>query len=164
MPAGPAAALLDCLAGSAPARVVTVASDSHYQAKGIDFGVLRRRGSLLGLREYAVSKLCNVVFSQELGRRMAGRGVTSYALHPGMVASDIWSRVPWPVRPLLARRMLTTGQGARTSVFCATADELADSTGRFYDSCAEREPNPAATADLGRALWEHSEKWITAPG
>jgi retinol dehydrogenase-12 len=158
------AALTGCLADSAPARVVTVASDAHYQAKGIDFGALRSPGSLIGMHEYAVSKLCNVLFSQELGRRMAGRGVSSYALHPGMVASDIWGRVPWPVRPLLTRRMLTTEQGARTSVFCATADEMADSTGRFYDNCAEREPSAAATAELGQALWEHSEEWITAPG
>jgi NAD(P)-dependent dehydrogenase (short-subunit alcohol dehydrogenase family) len=116
------------------------------------------------MREYAVSKLCNVLFSQELGRRMAGRGVTSYALHPGMVASDIWSRVPWPVRPLLTRRMLTTEQGARTSVFCATAGQVAGSTGRFYDTCAEREPSAAATPELGRALWERSEEWIAASG
>src|SRR5262249_28042402 len=76
-------ALLDCLAASAPARVVTVSSDAHYQATGIDFEALRRpTASRTGLREYAVSKLCNVLFSQELARR-EGRGVTTYALHPG---------------------------------------------------------------------------------
>ena len=57
-------ALLDCLAASAPARVVTVSSDSHYQAKGIDFEAVRRpTASRTGLREYAVSKLGNVLFS-----------------------------------------------------------------------------------------------------
>ena len=62
------AALLDCLAASAPARVVTVSSDSHYQAKGIDFEAVRRpTASRTGLREYAVSKLGNVLFSAELG-------------------------------------------------------------------------------------------------
>ena len=65
-------ALLDCLAGSAPARVVTVSSDAHYQADGIDFGALRRRTrSITGLPEYAVAKLANVLFSQELARRTA---------------------------------------------------------------------------------------------
>ena len=153
------AALLECLTASAPARVVTVASDAHYQAKGIDFGALRRpTGSFTGLREYAVSKLCNVLFTQELARRLddAG-GVSAYALHPGMVASDMWRRVPWPVRVLMQRRMLSTQQGARTSVYCATAPEVAQASGRYYEDCREREPSPVATAELGRRLWEQSE-------
>ena len=99
---------------SAPARVVTVSSDSHYSARGIDFEALRRpeRG-ITGMHGYAVSKLCNVLFSAELARRTAGTGVTTYALHPGVVASDIWRRVPWPVRPLMMRRMLTVDAGRR---------------------------------------------------
>ena len=136
-------ALLGCLEASAPARVVTVASDSHYAARGIDWDALRRpeRG-VTGLRGYAVSKLCNVLFSAELGRRTAGTGVTTYALHPGVVASDIWRRVPWPVRPLITRRMLTVEQGAETSLYCATSPSVASASGLFYDKCAEREPSP----------------------
>jgi retinol dehydrogenase 12 len=155
-------ALLGCLTDSG-ARIVTVASDSHYQAKGVDFEVLRRRGrGIAGTQQYAVSKLCNVLFSQELARRMEGTGVTSYALHPGVVASDIWRRVPWPVRPLLTRRMLTTEQGARTSLYCATAPELAEQSGRYYDNCRELAPSPVATAELGKQLWERSEAWVQA--
>ena len=155
------AALLDCLAASAPARVVTVASDAHYQAKGVDFGALRRpTRSRTGLREYAVSKLCNVLFTQELARRLEGAaGVSACALHPGVVASDIWRRVPWPVRVLMQRRMLSTEQGARTSVYCATAPEVTQASGRYYDECREREPSPVATAELGRLLWAQSEAW-----
>jgi retinol dehydrogenase 12 len=153
-------ALLDCLTSS-QARIVNVASDAHYGAKGIDFDRLRRpaRG-ITGMAEYSVSKLCNVLFTQELARRLAGTGVTSYALHPGVVASDIWRRVPWPVRPLITRRMLTVEQGAQTSLYCATSPELVGVSGRYYDNCAEREPSPVATADLARQLWEHSEAWI----
>jgi retinol dehydrogenase 12 len=153
-------ALLGRLTDSAPARVVTVSSDSHYDAKGIDFDALRRpaRG-LTGLHEYAVSKLCNVLFTQELARRTAGTGVTTYALHPGVVASDIWRRVPWPVRPIITRRMLTVTQGAQTSLYCATSPDVAEASGRFYDKCAERAPSPVATPELGRVLWERSEAW-----
>jgi len=62
------AALLGRLAASAPARVVTVASDAHYQATGVDFAAVRRRtASITGTPEYAVSKLCNVLFSAEQG-------------------------------------------------------------------------------------------------
>ncbi|MBO0776124.1 MAG: SDR family NAD(P)-dependent oxidoreductase, partial [Actinobacteria bacterium] len=157
------AALLDRLAASAPARVVTVASDAHYQARGIDFGALRQRTrSFTGVAEYAVSKLCNVLFSAELARRTAGRGITTYSLHPGVVASDIWRRVPWPVRPLMKARMLSTEQGARTPLYCATAPELAEASGRFYDNCRERAPSRFATGELARQLWDRSEAWTTA--
>jgi retinol dehydrogenase 12 len=153
-------ALLDCLAASAPARVVNVSSDSHYQAKGIDFEAVRQRtASVTGMREYAVSKLGNVLFTQELARRVAGRGITAYALHPGVVASDIWRRVPWPVRPLIKRRMITTEEGARTSLYCATAPELAQVSGRFYDDCRERKASAVATGELARTLWQRSEAW-----
>jgi retinol dehydrogenase 12 len=156
-------ALLGRITESAPSRVVTVSSDSHYSARGIDFDALRRpaRG-ITAIGEYAVSKLCNVLFTQELARRTAGTGVTTYALHPGVVASDIWRRVPWPVRPLVTRRMLTVTQGAQTSLYCATSPDVARRSGKFYDKCAERAPSPAATPELGAELWERSEEW-TAP-
>jgi NAD(P)-dependent dehydrogenase (short-subunit alcohol dehydrogenase family) len=154
------AALLDRLAASAPARVVTVSSDAHYQAQGIDFEAVRRpTESRTGLSEYAVSKLGNVLFSQDLARRTDGRGVTTYALHPGVVASDIWRRVPWPIRPLMKLRMLSTEQGAATSLYCATAPELAGVSGRFYADCRERAASAVATPELASALWEHSEAW-----
>ena len=156
-------ALLGCLTASAPARVVTVSSDSHYSARGIDFEALRRpeRG-ITGLHGYAVSKLCNVLFSQELARRTADTGVTTYALHPGVVASDIWRRVPWPVRPLMTRRMLTVDEGAATSLYCATSPDVAQDSGKFYDTCAERAPSRVATPELAAELWKRSEEW-TAP-
>jgi len=157
-------ALLDRLTRSAPARVVTVSSDAHYSAPGIDFGALRRpaRG-LTGMPEYATSKLANVLFSAELARRTAGTGVTGYALHPGVVASDIWRRVPWPVRPLMTRRMLSVEEGAATSLYCATSPEVAQDSGRFYDRCAEREPSRVATPELAAELWKHSEDWTAEP-
>ncbi len=155
--------LLDRLRDSAPARVVTVSSDAHYQARGIDWAALRRpaRG-ITGLPEYAVSKLCNVLFSQELARRTAGTGVHAYALHPGVVASDIWRRVPWPVRPLVTRRLLPVDEGARTSVYCATSADVAGDNGLFYDKCAVREASQVATAALGGELWQRSESWTAA--
>jgi NAD(P)-dependent dehydrogenase (short-subunit alcohol dehydrogenase family) len=152
--------LLGRLTASAPARVVTVSSDSHYSARGIDFEALRRpeRG-VTGMHGYAVSKLCNVLFSQELARRTADTGVTTYALHPGVVASDIWRRVPWPVRPLMTRRMLTVDEGAATSLYCATSPDVAQDSGKFYDKCAERAPSRVATPELAAELWKRSEEW-----
>jgi retinol dehydrogenase 12 len=155
--------LLSRLRESTPARVVTVSSDAHYQARGIDFDALRRpaRG-ITGLPEYAVSKLCNVLFSQELARRTAGSGVHTYALHPGVVASDIWRRVPWPVRPFVTRNMLTVEQGAATSLYCATSPAVASDSGLFYDKSALREASRVATPVLGGELWERSEAWTAS--
>jgi len=157
-------ALLPLLTAAAPARIVNVASDAHYQAAGIDFDALRNRTKgITGLPEYAVSKLCNVLFAAELGRRLAGTGVTAYSLHPGVVASQIWRRVPWPARPLVTRRMLSIEQGARTSLYCATAPEVAGESGRYYDQCRETAPGQAVTPELAARLWQYSEEWTEVP-
>src|SRR5215469_4374794 len=155
--------MLPLLRASGQARVVTVASDAHYQVGGINFEALRSRTkSLIGMREYAVSKLCNVLFAAELGRRLEATGVVSYSLHPGVVASEIWRRVPWPVRPILTRGMLTIEQGAQTSLYCATSDQIADQSGKYFDKCQATSPNKAVTPELAATLWEESEKWTAA--
>ena len=151
--------LLDRLKASGPgARVVTVSSDAHYGAHGIDFDALRRStASFTGQREYAVSKLCNVLFTQELARRVTD--VSAYALHPGVVASDIWRRVPQPARALIKRRMLSVTDGAVTSVYCATSPAVAAESGLFYDKCAPRPPSRVATPELAELLWKYSSEW-----
>jgi len=153
--------LLDRLGASGPgARVVNVSSEAHYSAPGIDFAAVQRRtATFAGAREYAVSKLCNVLFTQEFARRSAETGVTCYALHPGVVASDIWRRVPRLARPFITRRMLTTEQGAVTSVYCATSASVAGDTGLFYDTCAVKDPSPVATPELAARLWKYSAEW-----
>jgi retinol dehydrogenase-12 len=151
--------LLDRLKASGPgARVVTVSSDAHYGAHGIDFDALRRStASFTGQRDYAVSKLCNVLFTQELARRVTD--VSAYALHPGVVASDIWRRVPQPARALIKRRMLSVEDGAVTSVYCATSPAVAAESGLFYDKCAPRPPSRVATPELAELLWKYSSEW-----
>ncbi len=157
-------ALLPLLAKSGQARVVTVASDAHFQASGINFEALRSRTkSFTGMREYAVSKLCNVLFTAELGRRLDGSDVSAYSLHPGVVASEIWRRVPWPIRPILTWRMLTIQEGARTSLYCATSDQVSGDSGKYFDKCQVSEPNTTVTPELAAQLWKYSEKWTAEP-
>lgn len=152
--------LLDTLGEGAPRRVVTVASKSHYQAKGIDFDAVRRpTRSITGMPEYAVSKLANVLFSQELARRVAGRGIHTYVLHPGVIASEIWRDVPWPLRPIMTRFMKSPEDGARTSVYCASSPQVANETGLYYSDCAVKEPSAKATPELAAELWRRSEEW-----
>ncbi|MGH3291032.1 MAG: SDR family oxidoreductase [Trebonia sp.] len=153
--------LLDRLTASGPgARVVNVSSEAHYNARGIDFAAVRQHtNTFAGAREYAVSKLCNVLFTQELARRLDGTALTSYALHPGVVASDIWRRVPRLARPIITRRMLTTEQGAVTSVYCATSPTIAGDNGLYYDKCAVLAPSRVATPELAVLLWKYSLEW-----
>jgi retinol dehydrogenase-12 len=158
--------LLPLLRKSAPARIVNVASTAHYGAKkGIDFEAVKRpTRSITGLDEYAVSKLANVLFTQELARRLEGSGVTTYALHPGAIASDVWRKVPWPVRPMMKLFMKSTEDGAKTTLMCATDPALASVSGRYYDDCKERTPSRVTTPELAKELWERSEAWTaTAP-
>lgn len=146
-----------------PARVVVVSSDSHYQARLFtEVDVRRPTRSITGLPEYARSKLANVVFTQELARRLDPGRVTANAVHPGVIASDIWRRVPRPVRAVMTRRMASTTDGARTQVWCATEPSLATTTGKYFADCTAKAPSERATAELGRWLWDHSEQWVSA--
>lgn len=157
--------LLDRLRESAPARIVTVASDAHYGVRGIDFDAVRRpTRTRTAIHEYSVSKLANVLHAAELARRLDGTGVTTYALHPGMVASDVWREVPWPIRPLMKLRMRSPAEGAKTPVYCASAPEIADETGLYYQDCRRREPGKAVSAALAAELWERSAGWTDGVG
>ncbi|MBV8296035.1 MAG: SDR family oxidoreductase [Acidimicrobiia bacterium] len=155
--------LLDRLKDSAPSRIVNVSSVAHFSATGIDYEAVRRpTKSITGLPEYAVSKLANVLHAQELARRLAGTGVTTYSLHPGAIASNVWRRVPWPFDALMKVFMKSNEEGARTSLYCATSPEVAGDSGRYYDGCSEKEPSKRATPELGAELWEKSEEWTSS--
>ena len=149
------------LVASAPARVVTVSSKAHYDAKEIRWDRLTEpTRTRMGLKEYQVSKLANVLFSAELARRSPHPEVRTYSLHPGVVASDIWRRVPWPIRPLMTRAMITNEDGAKTSLHCATAASVAHDTGLYYSHCEAKDPSKLAQdPSLASTLWSKSETW-----
>ena len=158
--------LLDRIIASGPARIINVSSASHYQAKGIDWAALQRpTRTVTAMHEYSVSKLSNVLFTKELARRLAGTKVTTYAVHPGVVATDVWRKVPGPVRWVMKKFMITPEQGAQSSLRCATDPALADETGRYYDTGGkEKRPNRLADdAELARTLWTKSAEWTGLP-
>lgn len=156
--------LLERLKKSAPARVITVSSRAHFRAGGIDFEAVRRpTRSISGFDEYGVSKLANVLFSAELARRLQGTGVTTYAVHPGVVASDIWRRVPPPFQWVMKLFMLSNEDGAKTTLHCATSAEAGTETGLYYDKCQTKRPSALARdTDLAGELWRRSEAWTRA--
>jgi retinol dehydrogenase-12 len=154
--------LIERIEASAPARVVTVSSHAHRRASGIRWERLRApTRTLTAFDEYGVSKLANLLFSAELSRR-AGAGVTTYALHPGVIASDIWRRVPAPLRVLAKAFMRSPEEGARTQLHCATAPELAGETGQYYTDCRPLQPSRVAQdPQLAAELWSRSMDWVS---
>jgi NAD(P)-dependent dehydrogenase (short-subunit alcohol dehydrogenase family) len=155
--------LLPRLRASAPARVVTVSSEAHRLGP-LDLEDLQAERGYSGMRVYGRSKLANVLFSNELARREAGTGVTSNSLHPGVVATGFGRNDPGWFRVLvtLGRPFLTTPQkGARTSIFVASAPELAHVSGRYFKDAREAAPAPFARDEaLARRLWEASERLV----
>ncbi len=151
---------------AAPARIVNVASKSHYQAKSIDWAAQQQRTkSRTGLTEYSVSKLCNVLFTKELARRAGDQALCTYALHPGVVATDVWRHVPSPLRWVIKKFMVTPAQGAATSIKTATDPALASQTGRYYDAdgSEKRASRLADDVALARELWQRSAAWVNLP-
>jgi dehydrogenase/reductase SDR family protein 13 len=156
--------LLPKLRESPQGRVVNVASGAHMMVKDIDWSVLQRRTApkRSGVKDYAVTKLMNVLHAKELARRLSGTRVTTYAVHPGAVASNIWRALPRPVQWVGKLFMLSNEEGARTPFYCATAPELAGSSGRYYDRCREARASPLAeNAALAKELWTRTEALVT---
>ena len=157
------AELMDALKEAPSARIVTVASRAHTRVSGIDFdAVTKPTKSTTAFNEYSVSKLANVLFSAELARRLGpDSSIRTYSLHPGVVASDIWRRIPWPFRSLAKRFMITNEEGAQTSIHCATSPEAGQQTGLYYDeSKPKREGRAGQDEELARVLWTKSEEWV----
>jgi NAD(P)-dependent dehydrogenase (short-subunit alcohol dehydrogenase family) len=145
------------------ARIVNVASAAHYRAKGIDFSrVKQSTASVSGLDEYAVSKLCNVLYAKDLAARLAGHGVTASSLHPGVVASDIWQRrLPVPIAKLIGLFMIDVEDGAQTTLHCAVAPDVQG--GAYYDDCAlKKESLPAQDDALRQQLMTYSQSEAAA--
>jgi len=156
-------ALLPLLEASAPSRVVNVASTAHRRGK-LDLEDLELLSGWSHLRAYANSKLCNVLFTRELARRLEGTGVTTTCLHPGVVRSGLvgdskgfFAGVWKLAQPLY----LTEEQGAKTSIWAASDPSLASASGGYYARCAPSRATPAGRDDaLAAALWERTEALV----
>jgi retinol dehydrogenase-12 len=155
--------LMPLLRAAGQARIVNVSSRAHYRPSGIDFAALRQRSrSLTGLPEYGVSKLCNVLFTRTLTARTAGQGLTAVALHPGVVATEIWRRIPNPARYLAHKLfMISAAEGAERLLRAALRPDVVP--GAYYDQFEERRPSRLADDPaLADRLWRESAAWTGA--
>lgn len=152
--------LMDRLKASAPARVVTVSSGAQRTGR-IDFDDLQGARRYSGQRAYSQSKLANILFTNELARRLQGTGVIANALHPGVVRTNFGAedqagffRIIAPVvRPFLK----TPAEGARTPIYLASSPYVEGFTGQFFANGKPKTANRAAgDVDITARLWRVS--------
>jgi NAD(P)-dependent dehydrogenase (short-subunit alcohol dehydrogenase family) len=151
--------LMDLLRRSQPARVVVVASGAHYRGT-MKFEDLQLSQGYGGWKAYTQSKLANVLFAAELSRRVDAEKVTVNSLHPGSVATKLLLRgivPPWLVR----RWTITPEEGAKTSIYLASSENVSRVSGRYFDKCQEKEPSAEASDQtVAERLWAASEEII----
>ena len=157
------------LIDSAPARVITVSSENHRGARhGLDFDDLQMTSGYSSSKAYAASKLANILFTVELDRRLAPRGVAARALHPGVVATN-FGKDPNSARwmglamTLLKPFLASPDKGAATSVHLATAQHDELDAGIYWASHTPKEPSKAALDDdAALRLWDTSAQLVAS--
>ena len=165
---------VELMRDSAPARIINVSSSSHFSPGRFVLEDLPKPGTASsplhfvtrgrGYRAYGRSKLCNLLFTYELARRLEGTGVTVNALHPGLVRTNIarnnglLGRV---VNFFIGARGMSAEQGADTLVYLASSPEVEGVTGKFF---VNRRPVPSSPlsydTELAAGLWELSERLL----
>jgi NAD(P)-dependent dehydrogenase (short-subunit alcohol dehydrogenase family) len=153
--------LLEKLKAAAPSRIVSVASRAHVGAT-LDFADLTGRNpAAKGWLAYSRSKLANILFTAELGRRLAGSGVTANCLHPGFVASRFGNEMGLLHRIGIgiAKRFaaISPEEGAQTVAYLASSPDVAAVSSRYFAACREAQPSAVARdAATARRLWQES--------
>lgn len=152
--------LLPLLRAASTARVVTVSSGSHYGA-GLRWDDIQLLRHYSALRAYKQTKLCNVLFSAELDRRLAGSGVRAFAADPGLVNTEIGlksnsflARWAWGIR---RRGGISAGESARGVVFLLTDPSIQEAHQVYWKHGKPKPPNPYALDEAAsRRLWDLS--------
>jgi NAD(P)-dependent dehydrogenase (short-subunit alcohol dehydrogenase family) len=152
-------ALIDRLKAAAPSRIVSTASNAHRGAH-LDFADLQGEKGSDGYKAYGRSKLCNILFTRELARRLAGTGVTANCLHPGFVATRFGDQAGGVMSLVIRAAKLfaiSPEKGAETIVHLASAPDLAGSSGGYFYKCRSATPTSEAQDDVAAArLWAES--------
>jgi NAD(P)-dependent dehydrogenase (short-subunit alcohol dehydrogenase family) len=147
--------LIDALKKSLAARVINVSSGSHYN-EYLDFNNLQLSKFYNPIQAYGRSKLANILFTYELARRLEGTYISSNALTPGMVATDIWKKVSrWLtplINPVMQRIAQTPLQGAQTSIYLATSPEVEGVSGKYF---ADKKPIKSSLVSYDQVSAKH---------
>src|SRR6201996_3063616 len=125
------------------ARIINVSSEAHRSAKPNFDDLNWEHTRYKGLKAYNISKLYNIYFTRSLAEKYGFWGITSYALHPGVVLTNIWNKarglsriLVWFIKPF----MITPEKGAETSIFLATQPRLERKSGLYFNKCKIAKP------------------------
>ena len=158
--------LIDLLKASAPSRLVEVSSVAHYNGH-IDFDDLQGEKGYGGWKAYSQAKLAQVLFTYELARRLKGTGVTANCLHPGAVATNIWSRPLGRagfIMKLLRLFMMGPEGGAKTPIYLASSPDVEGVSGKYFTNKKEKESSKESNDEqVARRLWLVSEELTGLP-
>lgn len=144
--------LLDLLQRSAPSRIITVSSVAHFGAS-VDWSNLQGEKRFDGYEAYALSKLCNILFTYELAERLKGTEVTANCLHPGVIRTKLlragFGDIPGddPVK------------GAKIPIYLATSPEVEGLSGLYFEALRPAPTSPTSRdRRLQKKLWQISER------
>ncbi|GAC1562924.1 MAG: SDR family oxidoreductase [Polyangiales bacterium] len=160
-------ALLDVLKKTPGSRIVSTASGAHASGKLDLDDVVRRDRRYSGFEVYGSSKLANILFTRELGRRLAGSGTVATCFHPGFVRSGFGANSGVAMRTLVKVAGTLFGRtpekGAETLVWLATADEAGHGQGEYFMDCKPARRSRRAKDDaLAARLWTLTESVLAA--
>jgi NAD(P)-dependent dehydrogenase (short-subunit alcohol dehydrogenase family) len=151
--------LRERLLASAPARIINTASGAHKRAH-LDFDDLQSAQAYSAMQAYGRSKLCNILFTRELARRLEGTGVTANCLHPGFVATRFGDEAGGLLSSLIVAAKffaISPEKGAETLVYLASSPNVAEVSGKYFYQCHPEIPSPAAQDDQAALLlWRRS--------
>lgn len=157
--------LLDTLKASGPARIVNVASAAHQGGK-INFEDLQMEKSYNAMNAYSQSKLANIIFTYELARKLEGTKVTTNALHPGLVKTgfnrDNNNLLMKIFMGLITPFSRKPDEGAQTSIYLASSNEVDGVTGKYFDDNCKAIPSSPVSYNRTSAerLWQVSLEMI----
>jgi NAD(P)-dependent dehydrogenase (short-subunit alcohol dehydrogenase family) len=154
------AGLRERLAATPGARIVNTASGAHRRGY-IDFDDLQSARRYRGFTVYGTSKLCNILFTRALARRLAGTGVTANSFHPGFVATRFGDQSGWwsalTIKFGKTFMALTEEKGADTMIYLAGSPEVEGVTGEYFFERKPKQPNAEARDDaIAERLWQVS--------
>jgi retinol dehydrogenase-12/retinol dehydrogenase-13 len=151
--------LLDVLEWSAPSRIINLSSGLHPRGH-MNFDDLElRQGDFDGMAAYVQSKVAIILFTKELARRLEGKMVTANAVAPGWVATNLSRNSNLFSRFMMNMMAAKPAKGALTSIHVATAPEVDNITGKYFDQSQVKEPSPESNdMENAKRLWEICEK------
>jgi len=152
---------LDLVKASAPSRIINVSSVGHYNGH-INFDDLNLEKEYGGWKAYGQSKLALVLFTHELARKLQGSGVTVNAVHPGTVATNIWTRPFGPagfITALPKLFMASPEKGAETIVYLASSRDAQSLSGEYLEKLkVKKSSDESYNEEIAQRLWDVSAK------